>query len=303
MEILNTLPYVLVLFAAILWGTVGTTQTFLADGIQPVTVATMRSGIGGGFLLIMAMALKKIQFHYWPWKYTFYAALSMALFQPLFFTSVRLTGVAIGTVVTIGSSPIFAGLIEWLYFKKTPTRTWAMATVLAIVGCVLLFVNKGEATINPLGIGLAICAGISFATYTHVSKSLMQKEEALPAVAMTFSMCGLLLLPIALILGLDWVTQSTNWPPLLFIGLFGTSIAYVLFLTGLQKISSSSAVTLSLGEPLTAALLGVFVVGEYLSITSWIGIAMLLGGIFVITFGGRTKSNPQIRPKLNNFVD
>jgi len=295
---MNLLPYVLVLLAAILWGTVGTTQTFLTEGIQPLTVAAMRSGIGGGMLLIIAIAMKKIQFRHWSWKYTFYAALSMALFQPLFFTSVRLTGVAIGTVVTIGSSPVFAGLIEWLYFKNKPTRTWGIATVLAIFGCVLLFVNKGQATVNPLGISLALCAGIAFATYTHVSKSLMDKEAALPAVAMTFSMCGLLLLPMALILGLDWVTQSANWPPLLFMGVFGTSIAYVLFLTGLQKILSSSAVTLSLGEPLTAALLGVFLVGEYLSVASWIGVAMLLGGIIVITFGGRTKSSPQIEARV-----
>ncbi len=258
----------------------------------------MRSLIGGGMLLLIAIFLKKIQFHHWSWKYTLYAAISMALFQPLFFTSVRLTGVAIGTVVTIGSSPVFAGLIEWLFYKKRPTSTWGVATILAIVGCVLLFVNKGQATVNPIGITLALCAGIAFATYTHVSKSLMEKEEALPAVAMTFTICGLILLPIALVLGLNWVTTPVNWTPLLFMGVFGTSIAYVLFLSGLQKIPSSSAVTLSLGEPLTAALLGVFIVGEYLSITSWIGVAMLLGGIFVITFSGQRKNNPQLEPRV-----
>lgn len=213
----------------------------------------------------------------------------MALFQPLFFSSVRLTGVAIGTVVTIGSSPVFAGLIDWLYFKNKPTRTWGVATLLAIVGCVLLFVNKGEATINPIGIAMALCAGTAFAIYTHVSKALMEKEEAMPAVAMTFSISALLLCPISLIYGIEWVGQGANWLPLAFMGVFGTSIAYLLFLTGLQKISSSSAVTLSLGEPLTATILGVFLVGEYLSVTSWFGVAMLLGGILVITFGGRVK--------------
>ncbi|MBK3495532.1 EamA family transporter [Viridibacillus sp. YIM B01967] len=288
------LPYICVLLAAVLWGTVGTTQTFLTDGINPLTIAMMRSAIGGGTLLIIAICLRKIQFRHWAWKYTFFAALVMALFQPLFFTSVRLTGVAIGTVVTIGSSPVFAGLIDWLYFKNRPTRTWGVATVLAIIGCVLLFVNKGEAMVNPLGVGMALCAGIAFATYTHVSKALMEKEEALPAVAMTFSICALLLSPIALIYGIEWVGQSANWLPLLFMGLFGTSIAYLLFLTGLQKVSSSSAVTLSLGEPLTAALLGVFLVGEFLSVTSWMGVAMLLGGILVITFGGRGGKGKEI---------
>ncbi|MGE7769106.1 EamA family transporter [Viridibacillus arvi] len=283
------LPYAFVLLAAVLWGTVGTTQTFLTDGINPLTVAMMRSAVGGGTLLFIAILMRKIKFRHWAWKYTFFAALSMALFQPLFFSSVRLTGVAIGTVVTIGSSPVFAGLIDWLYFKNKPTRTWGVATFLAIVGCVLLFVNKGEATVNPVGIAMALCAGTAFAIYTHVSKALMEKEEALPAVAMTFSISALLLCPISLVYGIEWVGQSANWLPLVFMGVFGTSIAYLLFLTGLQKISSSSAVTLSLGEPLTAAILGVFLVGEYLSVTAWIGVAMLLGGILVITFGGRVK--------------
>jgi DME family drug/metabolite transporter len=285
----SILPYAFVLLAAVLWGTVGTTQTFLTDGINPLTVAMMRSAVGGGTLLFIAILMRKIKFRHWAWKYTFFAALSMALFQPLFFSSVRLTGVAIGTVVTIGSSPVFAGLIDWLYFKNKPTRTWGVATLLAIVGCVLLFVNKGEATVNPVGIALALCAGTAFAIYTHVSKALMEKEEALPAVAMTFSISALLLCPISLVYGIEWVGQSANWLPLAFMGVFGTSIAYLLFLTGLQKISSSSAVTLSLGEPLTAAILGVFLVGEYLSVTAWIGVAMLLGGILVITFGGHVK--------------
>ncbi|ETT87366.1 EamA family transporter [Viridibacillus sp. FSL H8-0123] len=286
---MSILPYAFVLLAAVLWGTVGTTQTFLTDGINPLTVAMMRSAVGGGTLLIIATLMRKIKFRHWAWKYTFFAALSMALFQPLFFSSVRLTGVAIGTVVTIGSSPVFAGLIDWLYFKNKPTRTWGVATLLAIVGCVLLFVNKGEATINPIGIAMALCAGTAFAIYTHVSKALMEKEEAMPAVAMTFSISALLLCPISLIYGIEWVGQGANWLPLAFMGVFGTSIAYLLFLTGLQKISSSSAVTLSLGEPLTATILGVFLVGEYLSVTSWFGVAMLLGGILVITFGGRVK--------------
>lgn len=60
-----------------------------------------------------------------------------------------------------------------------------------------------------------------------------------------------------------------------------------IILSGLQKISSSSAVTLSLAEPLTAAMLGVFLIGEYLSVMSWFGVAMLLGGIVVLTIGRR----------------
>lgn len=286
----RSLPYILVLFAAILWGTVGTTQTYLSDGIQPITIAMMRSFVGGGLLLLVALTMKKIKFKTWAWKETLFAALAMALFQPLFFTSVNLTGVAVGTVVTIGSSPIFAGLIEWLFFKMNPGRTWLIATVLSIVGCILLFTASGDTIIVPSGIICALFAGFMFASYTHISKGLIAREEALPAVAMTFTICGVILLPVSLFLGVEWITLPSNWLPIAMMAIFGTSLAYILFLNGLQKISSSAAVTLSLGEPLTAALLGVFLVGESLTVGAWIGVVMLLGGILVVTFKKKNKT-------------
>ncbi|MEK4384512.1 EamA family transporter [Solibacillus sp. FSL W7-1464] len=282
---MNILPYLFVLLAAMLWGTVGTTQTFLSEGVSSFAVAGVRSGIGGGVLLLAVLAMRRISFRNWSWKWTILAAIAIALFQSLFFTSVRFTGVAVGTVVTIGSAPVFAGFIEWIFWKVRPTLVWAIATVLAIVGCLLLFMNQGETAINPLGIGLALAAGSMFALYTNVSKQLMKREETLPAVAMTFSICALLLLPLAAKDGFGWLKEGVNIWPILFMALAATSLAYILFLGGLKKISSSAAVTLSLAEPLTAALLGVFLVGEHLTFVAWIGVSLLLGGIVVLTFG------------------
>lgn len=283
---MNILPYIFVLLAAMLWGTVGTTQTFLREGISPIAVAGVRSAIGGGVLLIAVLIMRKINFKKWSWKWTVFAALTIALFQCLFFTSVRYTGVAVGTVVTIGSSPVFSGIIEWLLFKRRPNRVWGIATLLAIIGCILLFVTRGDTTIHPLGILLALCAGSMFALYTNCSKKLTEREETLPSVAMTFTLCALFLLPFSGS-GVFWVLEGQNLWPMLFMGLFATSLAYIFYLAGLEKISSSSAVTLSLAEPLTAALLGVFLVGEYLSPMSWMGVLLLLGGILVLTIGSR----------------
>lgn len=289
---MKILPYIFVLLAAMLWGTVGTTQTFLEGGISSIAVASVRSAIGGGILLIILVFMGKINFRKWSWKWTILAALTIALFQSLFFTSVRFTGVALGTVITIGSSPVFSGIVEWAIWKRKPNRLWGIATSLAVIGCVLLFVNRGEATVHPVGILLALCAGLMFALYTNCSKQLTEREETLPAVAMTFTICSLMLIPFSQD-GVKWVFSSQNLVPMLFMGLAATSIAYILFLAGLEKISSSSAVTLSLAEPLTAALLGVFLVNEYLSPTSWIGVILLLGGIVVLTVGGRKSNSGQ----------
>lgn len=280
-------PYFFVLLAAILWGMTGTAQTFLDKGVSPIAVATIRSAIGGGLLLIVAVLIRKISFRTWSWKWTILAAASIALFQGLFFTSIRLTGVAIGTVVTIGSAPMFSGVLEWLFWKTRPSKIWGIATIMTITGCILLFINSGDRAIHLGGVGLAVCAGLSFAVYTNMSKQLMAQQEALPAVAMTFSICAVLLLPFSISSGFSWLAEMQNLWTMIFMGVMCTSIAYLLFLSGLQKISSSSAVTLSLAEPLTAAILGVLLVGEHLSSTSWVGVAMLLGGIVVLTLTGR----------------
>ena len=280
-------PYIIVLLSAILWGTTGTTQTFLQGDISPIAVACIRSAIGGGALLIITLSARMIHWQTWPWKWNILAAISIALFQGFFFSSIRYTGVAIGTVVTIGSAPVFAGILEWLIWKVKPTKTWVISTTFAIVGCILLFAVGGDTTVNSLGILLALSGGCMFALYTNVSKRLTEKAATLPAVAMTFSLCAVLLVPFAWQGGFSWMGISENIWTMTYMGLMATSLAYMLFLGGLRAISSSAAVTLSLAEPLTAALLGAFFLGEYLAWTSWLGVVLIFAGILVLTIGTR----------------
>ncbi|MFZ0577971.1 MAG: EamA family transporter, partial [Psychrobacillus psychrotolerans] len=247
-----------------------------------------RSATGGLFLLIIMVLLKKIKFRSWPWKQTLYAAICISLFQLLFFSSVRLTGVAVASVVAIGSAPVFSGLIEWIFLKMRPTKVWGFSTGLAIIGCMLLFVTKGEVSINPFGVLYSLIAGIIFALYTMTSKSMLQKEEAMSVVAMTFSLSALLLTPSYFLFDVSWLNDAGNIGIIFYLGIATTSIAYVLYGWGLRKIPASSALTLSLAEPTTAALLGVVVVGEILSTTSWMGIGLLLGSIAILTLGSKS---------------
>lgn len=138
MEEPNDTISVFVLLAAVLWGNDRDCTNILDSGVSPIAVATIRSTIGGGLLLVVAVLLRKITFRTWSWKWTILAAASIALFQGLFFSSIRLTGVAIGTVATIGSAPVFSGVLEWLLWKTRPTKVWGMATGMAIIGCVFI---------------------------------------------------------------------------------------------------------------------------------------------------------------------
>ncbi|MBT2757445.1 EamA family transporter [Mesobacillus foraminis] len=276
------LPPILVLLAAILWGTTGTTQELAPDTAHPIAIGATRLAIGGIFLLLIVLVTGKYNFQNWPIKTTIMASLCMTIYQPLFFSAVSITGVAIGTVVAIGSAPIFSGLAEWVFLKIRPSRVWWYSTFLAILGCLMLFVNKETVMANPVGIIMALGAGGAFASYTLISRTMVENHSSLSVVAVVFILSAIYLSPFLFVFDLSWIMSLRGVGVSLQLGIITTGIAYFLFAKGLVHVSSSTAVTLSLAEPLTAALLGVFILGEYLTSTSWFGIFLIILGIGIL---------------------
>ncbi|KQS18579.1 transporter [Exiguobacterium sp. Leaf187] len=277
----------LILLAAIFWGTTGTSQAFAPEDAHPIAIGAVRLAVGGLFLLCLVLFKGTLTLRDWPVRTILLAAVSMAAYQPLFFSAVLMTGVAVGTVVAIGSAPIFSGCIEWLFLKKRPALLWWASTGLSITGCLLLLNNQGTVAIDPIGIVLALGAGLSFAGYTFVSRDLVKTHAPLSVVAVIFTTSALLLSPLLFLFDLSWLFTSRGAGISLHLGVVATGIAYWLFAKGLSNVPSSTAVTLSLGEPLTAALLGVFVLGEQLNGTAWFGISLLLLGIALLIGSSR----------------
>ncbi|MFN3980926.1 MAG: EamA family transporter, partial [Caldilinea sp.] len=121
-----------VLVAAVCWGTTGTAQTFAPEGATPLAVGAMRLLIGGAALLLFALGRRQLRLQGWPLSATMVAIGTIAGYQLFFFAGVARTGVAVGTVVGIGSAPIFAGLLGLLLLGEKPSRRWMLATLLAI---------------------------------------------------------------------------------------------------------------------------------------------------------------------------
>jgi drug/metabolite transporter, DME family len=274
-----------VLAAAVLWGTTGTAQALAPDTAVPLTVGAVRLVLGGLALLLVGGAsgsLQTVKARAWFTWSTLLAAGSMAAYQLFFFTAVARTGVAVGTVVAIGSAPILAGLLG-LLFGERPSSRWIIATLLAIVGCTLL-TTAGETavTLDTGGIFLAVGAGASYALYAAASKQLLQDKPATAVTAVTFSLGGLFLAPLLLRADLSWLAQPAGLLAALHLGLLATGLAYLLFAQGLQRVRLETAVSLSLAEPLTATLLGLLLLREQLPPPAFVGLVLLLGGLVVL---------------------
>lgn len=283
------IAYMLVLSGAVFWGMTGTAQTFIPETVDSLVIATLRLGIGGSVLMLGLVLFRKLNVARWPWARLLVVAIVMALFQFFFFSSVRLTGVAVGTVVTIGSAPVFANFLEWLVLRHTPSRQWMIATAMAVLGSALLFLNKELVMVDSLGVGFAFVAGACFALYTFFNKKILETIAPIEAIAVVFTMSTVLLLPFSLFFSWEGLGTTSGLLAMLLIGLVTTALGYILFVTGLKYIPSSAATTLSLAEPFTATILSVVIVGEYLNGTAWVGVVLLMAGIVVLTIRPRNR--------------
>jgi len=272
-----------VLAAAILWGTTGTVQKFLPAGTAPGVVGAVRLGTGG--IILLLLAIKQRAFAGTTSvlsRLTFIAAACIAVFQPLYFTGIARTGVAVGTVVAIGSSPIFAGLLGWLLDKEKPEGRWFGATALAIAGCSLLSLGGGRISVNLIGIACSLTAGLAFAAYTAASKSLLPGRPAGAVLAVIFCLSGILLSPFLSGQDLTWLATGRGAALVIYLGLVTVALPYSLYSAALNLLPAATAVTLSLAEPLTGALLGILVIKERLDPPSLLGICLLLCGLLVM---------------------
>lgn len=272
-----------VLAAAVLWGTTGTAQAFAPAGFDPLVIGALRLLVGGGALLGLAMVRRELgclaDWKFWP---TLLAAIFTAGYQLCFFAGVAKTGVAVGTVVGIGSAPIAGGLLGLLFRGEKLSRRWVLATLLAIIGCSLLSLAGGEVAIDPLGILLAIGAGVFYAAFTLVLKGLLENHSSIAVTAVVFCLGALLLSPLLLQADTNWLLQPRAIAVALHLGLTATALAYLLFAHGLKTIPVSTAVTLSLAEPMTEATLGIVVLGELLNSQAFFGICLIFAGLAVL---------------------
>ena len=272
-----------IVLAAALWGTTGTAQALGPVASDPVAVGVARVVVAAPALALIA--------RFTPgaltpgpgvWKPSVVAGTAMTAYQPLFFTAVAETGVALGTVITIGSAPLLAGLLAWAVDDETPPMRWWPATVLGIAGVVMIALSEQAMGVEGLGVLMAVGAGLSFAIYIVASRRVIDRAGATAGTARVFAIAALLSLPLLLRADLSWVTAPAGWIMAVHLGLIATALAYMLFSLGIRTTRSSTAATASLAEPVTATMLGVLLLGETPGASGWSGILLILAGLTLL---------------------
>ncbi|MDX8252489.1 DMT family transporter [Acinetobacter pittii] len=280
-----------VLFAAFLWGTAGTAASF-AKGISPLVIATISVGFGG--LIHTFLSLKAIKNNYqklFNYKSQIFIAVVVSILCPFaFYSSVSLAGVSIGTVISIGCAPLFSVLLEWILDKRKLSLKWLISFILGFLGIILLSYAGNHAqhqvvqSDRILGVFFGLLSSLSYATYSWIMRNLIRQDvDSRAAMGVIFGISAVLLLPTLLITAQNLFDYPTNVWVAIYIPIVPMFLGYLFFSFGLKRIPASQAMTLALVEIPVAALLAVVVVGESLTMHSYLGLILIFLCVIVLT--------------------
>jgi drug/metabolite transporter, DME family len=272
--------------SGLLWGTGGLIGTLFgqAAGLSALAVAAYRLLAGGGLLV----AFLTLTGRRWPtgraaWTRIAVNGLLSALFQSCYFAAIALTSVSLATLVTIGGTPVIVAVAEQVRGRRALGRAGVITIALALAGLGLLVGLPGggfsESAVLASTV-LALLSAAGFAAVTLIGTSPVADLDELTLNGFGFSLGGLVLLPLAALLGgLGFRPGLASAGLLAALGIGPTAVAYTLYFRGLRKASASSAALLSLIEPLTAAVLAALVLGNRLSATGIAGAVLLLAAV------------------------
>jgi DME family drug/metabolite transporter len=276
-------PVLAVLGAAALFGTTGTAQALGPASTTALGVGSVRLAVGALGLAALAGIGRPAGGRAWARHLPalLVGGVAVATYQLGWFAGLRRAGVALGTIVGIGSGPVFAGLIHLALERRRLPRAWVAGTLLTVIGASILALRgAGGATADRVGLAAMVGAGLSYAVYAQAAKHAMDRGlDATGAMAGIFGVGALLLAPLLAIEPLGWLATGRGIGLALHLGLLTVCVAYWLYGWGLRTLSVPTVVTLTLAEPLTAAVLGVAVLGERLGTLGWLGAAVVAAGL------------------------
>jgi DME family drug/metabolite transporter len=276
----------LVVLAAVCFATTGTAQQLGPDSSSPLGVAAIRFLIGSIVLYFLSIFRKshhlnsdKQPLATWVWVAT---AFGQALYGAAFFSSVRSTGVAVGTVVALGSAPLITGAMTSISSRKPPSLSWLGTTVFAIIGMSLIVVSGKESQVTVSGVVLALCAGFGYAIFALGSKTILSSGVSSElAMARVFGISSLMLAPTLFFVNLEWLTESDAIVMVLWLGIVTLALAYWSYANGLRHLEASQTTLITLVEPVVATVLGVAALNERPSSVAWLGVLVVIASLLI----------------------
>lgn len=276
----------MVLLGAVLWGVSGTAAQVLFQhyGIDSGWLVTVRMSIAGLLMLAGVSLNSGLTYTFSIWKdkkdalkLIVFGIIGLLGVQYSYFASIHYGNAATGTILQY-MGPIFITIYVALRTHRMPTISQCISVFLAILGAFLLVTNGNwhSFSVSGLAVFWGIISAITVAFYSLYPQELLCKYGAA-----TISGWGMLIGSIGMgLIHPPWnfvgVHSLHAWLLISFVVIFGTLIAFYVYIASLKYISAAEASVLSCGEPLSASIIAVTILHVQM------GWAAIFGGLCIL---------------------
>ena len=284
------MSYILVLIAGVSWGLIGVfTKAIDALGFTEMQMLFVKGVLATAVLLVITFFKDKSQLKLKNWKDIRYfvgtGIISFTFFSWAYMKAVNLTSLGVAAVL-LYTAPTFVMLFSILLFGEKMTKTKGIVLLMTFVGCILVTgLLEGGAAFTWQGIAIGLASGVGYALYSifgtyairagYGSLTISFYTFLMATITMTF-----LVEPIAVV---SQINEMGQWPLAVSFALLTTVVPYLSYTKGLSGLPASKASVTATIEPVVAAILGIVVFHEGVSMLKLTGIVLVLSSVGVMS--------------------
>lgn len=289
---------VLVLSAAILWGITGTVAQYLFQFHQFTKDWLVVARLLFAGLLLLLFSIAKRDPNVWTiWKESslsliYFGLLGLLAVQYTFFSAIEASNAATATLLQY-LAPVIIVFYVTLRLKSLPTRQQVIAIFFALVGTLLLVTNGNlqELSISGWALFWGITSAFALAFYTLQPLNLLKKYGSVIVVGWGMIIGGIGMSFIHPPWKIEGIISPISILAVAFIVIFGTLIAFILYLESLKYLKATETSLLACAEPLSAASLAVIWLKVPFGIYEWAGAFCIIATVVILSRIKELKKN------------
>ena len=284
------MAYILVLIAGVSWGLIGVfTKAIDALGFTEMQMLFVKGVLATAVLFLITFFKDKSQLKLKNWKDIRYfvgtGIISFAFFSWAYMKAVNLTSLGVAAVL-LYTAPTFVMLFSIVLFKEKMTKTKGIVLLMTFVGCIFVtgLLEGGAAVITWQGIGIGLASGVGYALYSIFGTYAIRAGYGSLTISFyTFLMATIVmsfLVEPAVVV--SQITEMGQWPLAISFALLTTVLPYLTYTKGLSGLPASKASVTATIEPVVAAILGIVVFHESVTMLNMTGIVLVLSSVVVM---------------------
>jgi probable blue pigment (indigoidine) exporter len=272
--------------APVIWGSTYIVTTEFLPGFSPMTVAMLRALPAG---LLLLGIVRQLPAGIWWFRSFVLGALNISIFlSMLFVAAYRLPGGVAATVLAV--QPLIVIFLASILLAS-PARPLSILAALVGIGGVGLLVLTPNATLDVLGVAAGLAGAASMSLGNVLARKWQSSVSLLTSTAWQLTAGGLLLVPVALLFEPAIpLPTAANLLGLVWLGLIGAALTYVLWFRGIVRLESAVASSLLFLSPVTAALLGWVLLNQTLTVPQITGVVFVIGSIWLSQRANRSSA-------------